>query len=88
MKIGGNAGHRRWPAFPDHLSSGAAALGVALYVIFSLIEGRVTGWAVRSHATRLPVAASADLPPNRPLLANHPLEPGTYQRQIGQAGRQ
>jgi NitT/TauT family transport system permease protein len=25
-----------------------AALGVALYVIFSLIEGRVTGWAVRS----------------------------------------
>jgi NitT/TauT family transport system permease protein len=25
-----------------------AALGVALYAIFSLIEGRVTGWAVRS----------------------------------------
>jgi NitT/TauT family transport system permease protein len=25
-----------------------AALGVGLYVIFSLIEGRVTGWAVRS----------------------------------------
>src|ERR1700678_914091 len=25
-----------------------AALGVALYVIFSVIEGRVTGWAVRS----------------------------------------
>jgi NitT/TauT family transport system permease protein len=25
-----------------------AALGVALHVIFSLIEGRVTGWAVRS----------------------------------------
>jgi NitT/TauT family transport system permease protein len=25
-----------------------AALGVGLYVVFSLIEGRVTGWAVRS----------------------------------------
>jgi NitT/TauT family transport system permease protein len=25
-----------------------AALGVALYVVFSLIESRVTGWAVRS----------------------------------------
>jgi NitT/TauT family transport system permease protein len=25
-----------------------ALLGVALYVICSLIEGRVTGWAVRS----------------------------------------
>ncbi|WP_158807119.1 ABC transporter permease [Beijerinckia sp. L45] len=25
-----------------------AALGVALYVVFSLIEGRVTGWSVRS----------------------------------------
>jgi NitT/TauT family transport system permease protein len=25
-----------------------AALGVGLYVMFSLIEGRVTGWAVRS----------------------------------------
>jgi NitT/TauT family transport system permease protein len=25
-----------------------AALGVALYAGFSLIEGRVTGWAVRS----------------------------------------
>jgi NitT/TauT family transport system permease protein len=24
-----------------------AALGVGLYVVFSLIEGRVTGWAVR-----------------------------------------
>lgn len=27
-----------------------AALGVALYVIFSLIEGRVTGWANRKNA--------------------------------------
>jgi NitT/TauT family transport system permease protein len=26
-----------------------AALGVALYVIFSLIEGRVTGWATRKN---------------------------------------
>jgi NitT/TauT family transport system permease protein len=26
-----------------------AALGVGLYVVFSLIEGRVTGWAVRSE---------------------------------------
>jgi NitT/TauT family transport system permease protein len=71
-----------------------AALGVALYVIFSLIEGRVTGWAVRSdnfsavrkvanHATGLPVTASAELPPNRPLFPNNRLEPGTYQRQIG-----
>jgi NitT/TauT family transport system permease protein len=25
-----------------------AALGVGLYVVFSLIEGRVTGWALRS----------------------------------------
>jgi NitT/TauT family transport system permease protein len=25
-----------------------ATLGVGLYVMFSLIEGRVTGWAVRS----------------------------------------
>jgi len=27
-----------------------AALGVGLYVVFSLIEGRVTGWAVRSES--------------------------------------
>jgi NitT/TauT family transport system permease protein len=27
-----------------------AGLGVALYVIFSIIEGRVTGWAVRSES--------------------------------------
>jgi NitT/TauT family transport system permease protein len=27
-----------------------AALGVALYAVFSLIEGRVTGWAVRSDS--------------------------------------
>jgi len=26
-----------------------AGLGVALYVIFSLIEGRVTGWATRKN---------------------------------------
>jgi NitT/TauT family transport system permease protein len=26
-----------------------AALGVALYVVFSLIEGRVTGWATRKN---------------------------------------
>ena len=26
-----------------------AALGVAIYVIFSLIEGRVTGWATRKN---------------------------------------
>jgi NitT/TauT family transport system permease protein len=27
-----------------------AALGVGLYIIFSLIEARVTGWAVRSDS--------------------------------------
>jgi NitT/TauT family transport system permease protein len=26
-----------------------AGLGVALYVIFSVIEGRVTGWATRKN---------------------------------------
>jgi NitT/TauT family transport system permease protein len=26
-----------------------AALGVALYVVFSLIEARVTGWATRKN---------------------------------------
>jgi NitT/TauT family transport system permease protein len=26
-----------------------AGLGVALYVIFSLIEGRITGWATRKN---------------------------------------
>jgi NitT/TauT family transport system permease protein len=27
-----------------------AALGVGLYIVFSLIEARVTGWAVRSDS--------------------------------------
>jgi NitT/TauT family transport system permease protein len=27
-----------------------AVLGVGLYVVFSMIEGRVTGWAVRSDS--------------------------------------
>jgi NitT/TauT family transport system permease protein len=26
-----------------------AGLGVALYVVFALIEGRVTGWATRKN---------------------------------------
>jgi NitT/TauT family transport system permease protein len=39
-----------------------SAMGIAMYIIAAVIEGRMTGWAVRSVPERVTAAAAAATP--------------------------
>jgi hypothetical protein len=74
-----------------------AALGVALYVVFSLIEGRSPAGRCAATILRPAVSSARECWPANDVsrqpaeparFGERPLQPGAHQGQIGHAGRQ